>query len=141
MSVGTTLTSTHSIMRFVDSRLVITECNLDLVLGVTSNRDKKNQATMIERMRFWLDHVFDGCIVLPVTQEFSVDWLTKIENPVMFAPSEPNDFTLQVLLHAKSGALGTFSLEDAEDMHFVATQRLWTDAEWAWLQAHPLDGL
>ena len=47
----------------------------------------------------------------------------------------------QVLLHAKSGALGTFSLEDAEDMHFVATQRLWTDAEWAWLQAHPLEGL
>lgn len=44
----------------------------------------------------------------------------------------------QVLLHAKPGALGTFSLEDAENMHFVASQRLWTDAEWAWLQAHPL---
>lgn len=44
----------------------------------------------------------------------------------------------QVVLDARPGGLGTFSLEDGENMHFAATQRLWTDAEWAWLQAHPL---
>jgi uncharacterized protein (DUF779 family) len=45
----------------------------------------------------------------------------------------------QVILDAKRGSLGTFSLEDSEGQHFSATQRLWTDEEWAWLQAHPLN--
>ena len=46
----------------------------------------------------------------------------------------------QLILDARPGALGTFSLEDSEDMHFAAVQRLWTAEEWAWLQAHPLPG-
>ncbi|NDY89888.1 DUF779 domain-containing protein [Ideonella livida] len=44
----------------------------------------------------------------------------------------------QVVLDARPGSLGTFSLEDALLQHFTSTQRLWTEAEWAWLQAHPL---
>jgi uncharacterized protein (DUF779 family) len=43
------------------------------------------------------------------------------------------------LIDAKPGGLGTFSLDDGENMHFSATQtRLWTDEESAWLAAHPL---
>lgn len=44
----------------------------------------------------------------------------------------------QVILDARPGSLGTFSLEDSEGRHFTSTQRLWTDDEWRWLQAHPL---
>jgi hypothetical protein len=31
--------------------------------------------------------------------------------------------------------VGTFSLEDAEGVHFVVTTRLWTDEEWRALKA------
>jgi uncharacterized protein (DUF779 family) len=44
----------------------------------------------------------------------------------------------QVIIDAKPGGLGTFSLEDGENMHFAGTQRLWTDEECAWLAAHPI---
>lgn len=44
----------------------------------------------------------------------------------------------QLILDVGSGSLGTFSLEDAEGLHFRARTRLWTDDESAWLQAHPL---
>lgn len=44
----------------------------------------------------------------------------------------------QLLLDVGPGSLGTFALEDAENLHFKASTRVWTDAEWQWLQAHPL---
>ena len=47
----------------------------------------------------------------------------------------------QLLLDIGQGSLGTFSLEDADGLHFKATTRLWTDDEAAWLAAHPLPGL
>jgi uncharacterized protein (DUF779 family) len=47
----------------------------------------------------------------------------------------------QVMLDIGQGSLGTFSLEDADGLHFKASTRLWTDDEAAWLAAHPLPGL
>lgn len=44
----------------------------------------------------------------------------------------------QIILDVGQGSLGTFSLEDAEGLHFKARTRLWDDAESAWLAAHPL---
>lgn len=35
----------------------------------------------------------------------------------------------QLTLDVKPGSQGSFSLEDAEDLHFVTRSRLWTDAE------------
>lgn len=106
MTVGTTLTVNHAVIRLLKNSLIITDCELDFVLEVQGNRDKRRQADAIERMRFWLENVFEGCIVIPVTEGFDLDWLSGIENPVMFAPGEPNDFTLQALLHAKLTAIG-----------------------------------
>ena len=45
----------------------------------------------------------------------------------------------QIVLDVGQGSLGTFSLEDAEGLHFKAKPRLWNDEEAAWLAAHPLD--
>jgi uncharacterized protein len=42
--------------------------------------------------------------------------------------------SVQVLLDVAPGALGTFSLEEAENLHFTASQRLWTPSEWQALQ-------
>ena len=106
MTVSTTLVATHSVIRLLKKNLIITECELDFVLLVEGSRDKRKQADAIERMRFWLDNVFEGCIVLPVTEGFDIEWLSGIENPVMFAPGDPNDFTMQALLHAKLTAIG-----------------------------------
>ena len=47
----------------------------------------------------------------------------------------------QLILDVGQGSLGTFSLEDGEGLHFKVRTRLWTDAEAAWLAAHPLPGL
>lgn len=47
----------------------------------------------------------------------------------------------QLILDVGQGSLGTFSLEDAEGLHFKASTRLWNDEESAWLAQHPLDGL
>jgi uncharacterized protein (DUF779 family) len=44
----------------------------------------------------------------------------------------------QVILDVGQGSLGTFSLEDADGLHFKARTRLWNDEESAWLAAHPL---
>ena len=44
----------------------------------------------------------------------------------------------QVILDVGQGSLGTFSLEDAEGLHFKARTRSWNDEESAWLAAHPL---
>lgn len=44
----------------------------------------------------------------------------------------------QLILDVAPGSLGTFSLEDADGQHFLTRSRLWTDAELAWLAAHPL---
>lgn len=44
----------------------------------------------------------------------------------------------QLILDVGVGSLGSFSLEDAEGLHFRARTRLWTDEESAWLAAHPL---
>jgi len=35
----------------------------------------------------------------------------------------------QLTLDVAPGSLGSFSLEDAEELHFVTNSRLWTDAE------------
>jgi hypothetical protein len=44
----------------------------------------------------------------------------------------------QLTLDVAPGSQGSFSLEDAEGLHFVTRSRLWTDAESTLLQAHPL---
>ena len=44
----------------------------------------------------------------------------------------------QVILDVGQGSLGTFSVEDAEGLHFKVSTRLWNDEESAWLAAHPL---
>ena len=42
----------------------------------------------------------------------------------------------QLTLDVAPGSLGTFSLEDALNQHFVARSRIWSDAEALALQAH-----
>jgi len=44
----------------------------------------------------------------------------------------------QVILDVGQGSLGTFSIEDAEGLHFKVRTRLWNDEESAWLADHPL---
>jgi uncharacterized protein (DUF779 family) len=41
----------------------------------------------------------------------------------------------QLTLDVAPGSVGTFSLEDAEGVHFVVTTRLWSDEEWRALKA------
>ncbi|TDM09868.1 MAG: DUF779 domain-containing protein [Ideonella sp. MAG2] len=51
------------------------------------------------------------------------------------------DYTIgtQLILDVGQGSLGTFSLEDGEGQHFKTTSRAWTDQEFAWLRANPLE--
>lgn len=44
----------------------------------------------------------------------------------------------QITLDVGQGSLGTFSLEDADGLHFKACTRLWTDDEAAQLLRQPL---
>ena len=46
----------------------------------------------------------------------------------------------QLIVDAGAGTQGTFSLEEAEGMHFVSRSRRWTEAEAVWLARHPLPG-
>lgn len=106
MAVTTTFTADHSCMRLVGNSLMISGLTLDVELAVASGRDKNQQADAIERMRAWLDCMFQGCIVLPMQEPWTEQWLTSLDNAVMFVPGPANDFVLQVLLHAKLSAIG-----------------------------------
>ena len=105
-SVGTTLASSHRFMRLVNQTLSIAECHFDFNLDVVPGAPKGKQAELITRMKFWLDNCLDNCIVLPMDSEHGVQLVEGLENPVMFAPADPNDFLVQVMVHAKLHAIG-----------------------------------
>ena len=105
-NVGTTLNSSHRFLRLINRNLVITECHFDLNLDVVPGLPKNKQAELISRMKFWLDHCLENCVVLPMDSEAGVQLVEGIDNPVMFAPADPNDFLMQVMVHAKLSAIG-----------------------------------
>jgi len=105
-NVGTTLASSHRFMRVINRTMVISECHFDFNLDVVSNGPKGKQAELITRMKFWLDHCLDDCIIVPMDREHGAAFLEEIENAVMFAPTTPNDFLIQVMVHAKLQAIG-----------------------------------
>jgi len=100
-SVGTTLGSNHRFLRLINDSLVITECSFDFNLDVVPGAPKGKQAELITRMKFWLDHCLENCIIMPMNRQGSLDWLEQVNNAIMFAPADPNDFLVQVMVHAK----------------------------------------
>ena len=105
-NVGTTLASSHRFMRVTNRTMMISECHFDFNLDVVPNAPKNKQAELITRMKFWLDNCLENCIIVPVNSEKAADLLEGIDNAVMFAPAEPNDFLVQVMVHAKLHAIG-----------------------------------
>jgi hypothetical protein len=105
-SVGTTLGSNHRFLRLIHDHLVITEVSFDFNLDVVPGAPKAKQAELINRMKFWLDNCLENCVIMPMHRETTADFLQGINNPIMFAPSDPNDFLVQVMVHAKLNAIG-----------------------------------
>ena len=90
----------------MNNSLVITDCHFDINLNVLPGMPKGQQAELITRMKFWLDNCLENCIIMSMSSIVNTSWLEHVENPVMFAPSEPNDFLVQVMVHAKLHAIG-----------------------------------
>ena len=105
-NVQTTLASSHRFMRLMDDVLVITHCDFDLNLDVLPGLPKNKQAELITRQKFWLDNCLENCIIVPMDRDSSAEFLANISNPVMFAPTDPTDFLVQVMVHAKLTAIG-----------------------------------
>ena len=105
-SVGTTLASTHRVMRMMNNTLVMAECYFDFNLDVIPNGPKGKQAEVITRMKYWLDNMLENCIIVPMNRTGGVEWMQELDNLMMFAPSDPNDFLIQVMVHAKLQAIG-----------------------------------
>jgi hypothetical protein len=118
-NVGTTLNSSHRFLRLINRNLVITECHFDLNLDVIPGAPKNKQAELITRMKFWLDHCLENCIILPMDSEHGVEFVENVDNPVMFAPADPNDFMVQVMVHAKLTAIGA-GLVNIDSSHMVS---------------------
>jgi hypothetical protein len=118
-NVGTTLNSSHRFLRLINRNLVITECHFDLNLDVIPGAPKNKQAELITRMKFWLDHCLENCIILPMDSEHGVEFVESVDNPVMFAPTDPNDFMVQVMVHAKLTAIGA-GLVNIAGSHMVS---------------------
>jgi len=104
--VGTTLTNTNRFIRMINDHLIITECYFDFDLEVVPNSPKAKQVELISRMKFWLDNCLEDCVVLPVNTAISTTFIDGINNNFMFAPADPNDFLIQVMVHAKLQAIG-----------------------------------
>jgi len=104
--MGTTLGSTHRFLRLMDHSLDIMDCHFDFNLEVQSGSGMDLQSDVISRMKFWLDHCLENCIIIPCDQDSGADWLDRLDNMLMFAPSAPHDFLIQVLVHAKLQAIG-----------------------------------
>ena len=105
-TVGTTLSSNHRFMRLSGQRLVITECYFDFNLDVVPGESKPKQAELITRMKFWLDNVLEDCIVIPMDGDVDTNWMEGLDNTFMFSPTDPTDFLVHVMVHAKLHAIG-----------------------------------
>ena len=117
----TTLNSNHRIMRMMSNSLVITDCYFEFNLDVLPGVDKSKQAELITRMKLWLDSIFENCVAMPMNTIADIDWLANLENSIMFAPDKPNDFLIQVLVHAKLHAIGA-GLVGIASSHLVTDQ-------------------
>jgi hypothetical protein len=105
-AVGTTLGSHHRFLRLINDHLVITEVSFDFNLDVLPGAPKAKQAELINRMKFWLDNCLENSIIMSIHRSDTADFLEGVGNPIMFAPADPNDFLVQVMVHAKLHAIG-----------------------------------
>jgi len=104
--VGTTLGSNHRFLRLTNDHLVITECYFDFNLEVIPGAPKAKQAELISRQKYWLDNCLENCIIMAMDKAVNPDFLEGIGNAIMFAPTDPTDFLIQVMVHAKLHAIG-----------------------------------
>lgn len=118
--IATTLTSSNILMRHVDNRIIITELHLDLHLDIPGGVDKTKQVEAITRIKKWLDFYLNGCIAVNANNNSNKEWITGINNTIMFCPDDPTDLILQVLIHAKLNAIG-------EDVLHVESTHMSTD--------------
>ena len=105
--IGTTLSSSHRFMRIMNSSLQIMDCHFDFNLEVVSGCAKDKQAELITRQKFWLDNCLEDCIAVPCDRDAGSEWLDRLDNLLLFAPADPNDFLLHMLVHAKLQAIGS----------------------------------
>ena len=71
--VSTTLNSTTRLIRMVGNQMQITECYFEMNLDLVGGADKAKQVTAITRIKIWLDHMLNDCIVVPMNREIPVD--------------------------------------------------------------------
>lgn len=117
--VGTTLGSNHRFLRLTNDHLVITECYFDFNLEVIPGAPKAKQAELISRMKYWLDNCLENCIIMAMDKAVNPDFLEGINNAIMFAPADPNDFLIQVMVHAKLHAIGA-GLVNIDSSHMTS---------------------
>ena len=132
-SVGTTLGSNHRFLRLTDDQLVITECYFDFNLEVIPGALKNKQVELISRMKFWLDHCLENCIVMSMDKAVNPGFLEGINNAIMFAPTDPNDFLIQVMVHAKLHAIGA-GLVNIDSSHMTSDI---SNGFGTWFQGNP----
>jgi hypothetical protein len=118
-NVGTTLGSNHRFLRLTNDQLVITECFFDFNLEVIPGALKNKQVELISRMKFWLDNCLENCIVMAMDKAVNPGFLEGINNTIMFAPTDPNDFLIQVMVHTKLQAIGA-GLVNIDSSHMTS---------------------
>ena len=131
--VGTTLGSNHRFLRLNNDHLVITECYFDFNLEVIPGALKNKQVELISRMKFWLDNCLENCIVMAMDKAVSPGFLEGINNAIMFAPTDPNDFLIQVMVHAKLHAIGA-GLVNIDSSHMTSDI---SNGFGTWFQGNP----
>lgn len=117
-------------------RVIATEAALALIAAM--QRDNPGKALMIYQSHGCCDGSTPMCFGQGEMALNSTDVVLGEVGGLRYHVSEMQMGYLsgsQITLDVKAGSLGTFSLEDSYDRHFVTRSRVWTDEEWHALQA------
>lgn len=97
--------------RFIDD--IFVPSRFRIKAEMTFNEEAEDEAIHenLERLDYWVDGVLNGCIAMSLANDSAATLFFKkdspfVSNPLMFAPGEPTDDLITMLLESKMSAIG-----------------------------------
>ena len=94
------------LIRLLEGHMVCSDCELKIDIDISKSCDTAVAKNRLKAMKLWLEDFVDGCVAYDVHTDVDTTFLEHVSNHVMMAPTEPHDYLLLSLLHAKLSAIG-----------------------------------
>jgi hypothetical protein len=105
-NLETRLHHNFRVMRLLDERLQISDCQITCELSIAAGTAPKEIHRYLNGMKCWLDNFVNGCIVCHADPDMDITWTRALDNNIMLSPGNPHDHLMLILLHAKLTAIG-----------------------------------